>query len=106
MRGAIRRWLLGGTEDLRFLANNLLRNNPASMPGIKPRQALGFKTFPPAGDKLGTTAFQKHNPLIRLSLSQAQNYPGTARITGLYLSRAGHFSKRTPFMRPQFQASG
>jgi len=105
MSRTIRGRLLGGTQNLRFQTKNILRNNPASMPGIKPRQTLGFKTLPPARDKLRATAFQEHNPLIRLSFSQPQNYPGTAPITGFYLARAGHFSKHSSFVRRQFQAS-
>ena len=101
VRRAIWRCLPRSAQNLGFLANHSIRNNPASMPGIKAPQALSFKTLPPACDKVRATSFQKHNPLVRLSLSQPQNHPGTANITSFHPSRLGHFSKHSPFMRSQ-----
>jgi len=104
MSRAIRRCLLRSAQDLGLLPHDLIRNNPASMPGIKSRQTFRFKTLLPARNKLRAASFQKHDPLIRLSHRQPQNYPGTARIAGFYLSRASHLSKHSPFVRSQFQA--
>ena len=66
MGRTVRRRLLSSVENLGFLADDVLGDNFAPMPGIKPRQALRLKTFFPASDEILAAAFLPHDGSIRL----------------------------------------
>ena len=61
-------------ENPGFLADKVLGNNFASMPGIKPRQALPLKTFFSASNEILAAAFLLHDSSIRLPGRQPQDH--------------------------------
>src|SRR5260370_20045606 len=103
MSRTIGRRLLSRVQNLGFLADDVLRDNLAAMPGIKPRQALRSKTFFPAGDEIQAAAFLLHDGAIRLPRRQPQHYLSTPHFSALHLSPRRHFFQFPPLIRPHFQ---
>jgi hypothetical protein len=66
MSRTVGRRLLNSILNLGLLANDILRDNLAAVPGIKPRQTLRSKTFFPARDEILAAAFLLHDGAIRL----------------------------------------
>ena len=66
--------MLSSVENPGLLADDLLGDNFATMPGIKPRQALRSKAFFPASDEILAAAFLLHDGSIRLPDRQPQDH--------------------------------
>src|SRR4029077_5295179 len=66
---------------------------------LKPRQALGSKTFFPAGDEILAAAFLFHDCSIRLPCRQPQDHLSTPHFSGLHRSRS------RPFLVPAAHAA-
>jgi hypothetical protein len=96
--------LLSGAKNLGFLADDVLGDNFATMPGIKPRQAFRSKTFFPTSDEILAAAFLLHDGSIRLPGRQPQDHLSTPHFSGLHRSRSRHLFQFPPLMRRQFQS--
>ena len=103
MSRTVGRRLLSRVQNLGFLADDVLRDNLATVPGIKPRQALPTKTFFPARDEILAAAFLLHDGAIRLPGRQPEDYLSTPHLSGFHRSRSRHFFQFPPLMRRQFQ---
>jgi hypothetical protein len=65
MSRTVGRRLLSRVQNLGFLADDVLRDNLATVPGIKPRQVLSIKTFFPARDEIlaaGVSRLSRRSP--------------------------------------------
>lgn len=103
MSRTVGRRLLSSVQNLGFVADDVLRDNLATVPGIKPRQALPTKTFFPARDEILAAAFLLHDRAIRLPARQPEDHLSTPHFSGLHCSRSRHFFQFPPLMRRQFQ---
>ena len=103
MSRTVGRRLLSRVQNLGLLANDILRDNLAAVPGIKPGQALPTKTFFPARDEILAAAFLLHDGPIRLPGRQPEDHLSTPYFSGLHRSRSRHFFQFPPLMRRQFQ---
>jgi hypothetical protein len=91
MRRTVERRLLSSVQNPGFLANDILRDNLATVPGIKPSQALRSKTFFPARDEILAAAFLLPDGPIRLPGCQPEDHLSTPHFSGLHRSRSCHF---------------
>src|SRR5258708_39850470 len=91
MSRTLGRRLLSSVENLGFLADDVLRNNLPTVPGIKPGQALRSKTIFQARDEILAAAYLLHDGAIRLPRRQPQDYLSTPHLSGPHRSGSSHF---------------
>src|SRR5271166_3357770 len=103
MSRTIGRGLFSRLQNPGFLADDLLRDNLATMPRIQTRQAFFNKSrFPPRYEVL-TTALLLTDGSIRLPSRELKDYLRTPHFSCLHGSRSCHFSQFPPLMRRQPQ---
>ena len=103
MSRAIGRGLFSRLQNPGFLADDLLRDNLATMPRIQTRQAFFNKSgFPPRNEVL-TTALLLTDGSIRMPGRELKDHLGPPHFSRLHGSRSRHFFQFPPLMRRQYQ---
>jgi hypothetical protein len=103
MSRAIGRGLFSRLQNPGFLADNLLRDNLATMPGVQTRQAFFDKSVFPSRNEVLTAALLLADGSIRLPGREQKDYLRTPHFSGLHGSGSRHFFQFPPLMRRQSQ---